>query len=381
MTASDRRPLRVLSRHEVRQALREEGTLSLSDLAILENADAFLAFGKGPFPENAAGHYPLHLCVGGPLRVNGVERRIAMATEELGIVAGLGRIARTLPSKDGITVQVAKRNRVRGQILFHHVMDAARKVRQIEDYGGVYVRSAHQSWDPMVKHGGGLIGFTPRVILAANGRPTLALDIEADTGESMGANVITRMGDLLAASMAFLVGQVGHTSICTNHRSGWHVVATGAFHMDGVHAFRAASGIVDLQAFAEQDIGRAVTHNKGVLNGISAVATATGQDVRAIEAACHAEASWHGGIRPLTTLTNRSGSTVVGRLELTLPVGTVGGATQEPIAMVCRKLMGVTGSRDLAGIMAAVGLAQNVAALRMLATEGVTDSHRRLRRK
>jgi hydroxymethylglutaryl-CoA reductase len=368
--------LRGLSRHEARFVLRGRRILSLSDLGILENADTYLAFGKGPFPENAIGHYPKHLCVGGPLLVNGAERLVTMATEELGVVAGLGKSARINRASGGLQVQVAKRNLVRGQVLFHNVLRPEFKLHQIEEYGDRFIREAHRTWDPMVKHGGGLKSIVPKLVQAADGRMTVAIDIAADTGETMGANVITFMGDKLAEDMRTLIDQIGHTAICTNFRSGWHAIATGTWDL-GEHGV--VSRMMDNAAYAGQDVGRAVTHNKGVMNGVSAIAEATGQDVRAVEAACHAEASWHGGIRPLTTLTNRISSLVVARLELMLPVGTIGGATQEPIAMVSRKIMGVTGSRDLAGLIAATGLAQNVAALRMLAAEGVHGSHRRLR--
>ncbi len=375
---SERRSLRGLSPWRIRQTLLAEGILTNADLGLLDQASAFLAFGKGPFPENGIGHYPLHFCVAGPLVVNGVEHLVAMATEEVSVVAGLSHAAKIGAKGGGITVTVSKRNTVRGQILFHNVLRPEFKVHQIEEYGDRFIREAHRTWDPMVKHGGGLKALYPKLVLDASGRPTVAIDIEADTGEAMGANIVTRMGDLLAHDMQTLVDPIGHTSICTNHRSGWRVTATG---MWDVGDYGVASRIADLAAFAEQDISRAVTHNKGIANGISAVATATGNDVRAVEAALHGQAMHHGGIRPLTRIRNHSGSMVRGTLEMTLPVGTVGGATNEPIARIARKIMGVTTARDLASIMAAVGLTQNVAALRMLASEGVDGAHRRLRGK
>jgi hydroxymethylglutaryl-CoA reductase len=377
MTEPVRRSLRGIPKHDARRVLRDAGILLASELMILENAETFLAFGKGPFPENAIGHYPLHFCVADHLVVNRVPRLVAMATEETSVVAGLCKAAKIGAASGGITVNVSKRNAVRGQILFHNVLRPEIKVQQLEEYGDRYIREAHRTWDPMVKHGGGLLALHPKLVLDSRGKPTVAVDIEADTGEAMGANIITFMGDRLAHDMQHLVQPISHTSICSNHRSGWHVVAQGAW--DFGSEYGVVAKMMDLQAFAEQDRSRAVTHNKGILNGVSGVATATGNDVRAMEACLHGQAALHGGIRPLTHLENRMGAVVRGTLEVTLPIGMVGGATGEPIARIARKIMRVTTARDLAGIMAAVGLTQNVAALRMLAKEGVAGSHRRLR--
>lgn len=377
MTAPKRRSLRGIPKHDARRVLRDAGILLASELMVLENAETFLAFGRGPFPENAIGHYPLHFCVAEHLVVNGAPRLVALATEEVSVVAGLCKAAKIGAASGGVTVTVSKRNTVRGQILFHHVLRPEYKVHQIEEYGDGFIHAAHRTWDPMVKYGGGLRALHPKLVLDGSGRPTIAVTIEADTGEAMGANIITYMGDRLAEDMRKkLIDAISHTTICSNHRSGWHAVAQGTWDIGD---FGVVARMMDNQALAEQDIDRAVTHNKGVMNGISGVATATGNDVRAVEACLHGQAASHGGIRPLTRLENRMSSVVRGTLEVTLPIGTVGGATNEPIARIARKIMGVTTARDLAGIVSAVGLTQNVAALRMLAKEGVMGSHRRLR--
>lgn len=387
MTDPSRRPFPPLPRalrgrgssaQQRRQWLRASDALRASEVQMLEGAEAFLAAAHpGAEPENRIGRMPVPLCIGEHLVVNGEARTVCMATEELGVIAGFCNAAKSNAQLGGITVTVAPRNAVRGQILFHNVQRAEYKAHQIEEYGDRYIRDAHARWDPMVKHGGGLTTIAPRVVLDASGRPTVAVDIVADTGECMGAAVVTRMARQLAADMQTLVEPLGASCICVNDRSGWHATAIGRWDFE--NRFDVVAEMLNLQAYAEQDASRAATHDKGVHNGVDAIALATGQDTRAVAASLYAYAASRGGMQPLTRLVNRVSTVVLASLDLWLPVGTVGGATGTPIARFCRDTMCVTGARDLAGLMAAAGLVQHIAALRMLADEGVDGALTRLR--
>lgn len=343
------------------------------------------------FIENAVGAFPVPLGVATNFIVNGKERLVAMATEERSVVAAASYAAKLCRDTGGFTVEVGP-NVSRGQILFVSASFADGVDDEIRILAGRTAAELDREEGPMRKHGGGLVndGFGPGVLArwldGGDGRPhMLVIDFEMHVADAMGANVVTRFGEKLASRLESLLGVRRTAVICSNdlaylHGAPVRARATWPISADGE---RVADDVIRLQRWAEIDDFRAVTHNKGIMNGVSAVALATGQDVRAIEAAAHAAATHMTSAphryAPLTRY-RRTREGIEGTLELRVPLGTVGGATSHPTAAWYRKLMGVENVRDLAAIVGAVGLAQNFAALRSLADEGITEAHVRLRK-
>ncbi len=392
---TDRRSLkRPTSRLPLRQCLNADARLALlredghdadlpGPLAGCDAAERFI--------ENAVGAFPVPLGIATNFVVNGEERLVAMATEERSVVAAASYAAKLCRDTGGFTVEVGP-NVARGQILFvsssfgdgrdDEITLQCRRIAEALDREERARRPSHCSLaaDPFAHSVGA------RWLDGGVGRPhMLVVDFQMDVADAMGANVVTRFGEKLAARLRSLLGLRRTAVICSNdlaYLNGSAVKATATWPVAAVGE-RIAETVVRLQRWAESDGFRAVTHNKGVMNGVSAVALATGQDVRAIEAAAHAaaahEAMPYAQSKPLTKYA-LVGNGLVGTLALRVPLGTVGGATAHPMAAWCRRLMGIENARDLAATIAAAGLAQNFAALRTLADEGIPEAHERLKR-
>jgi hydroxymethylglutaryl-CoA reductase len=195
----------------------------------------------------------------------------------------------------------------------------------------------------------------------------------------MGANAVNTMAEAVAPFLEELTGGKANLRIISNLAVHRLARATVVYDKGALGGEAAVEGILNAYAFADADPFRAATHNKGVMNGISPVALATGNDTRAVEAAAHAYAGMNESYKPLTTYEKNADGDLVGKIELPISVGLVGGATRvHPIAKVAVKILGIEHAQELAEIMAAVGLAQNLAALRALATEGIQRGHMEL---
>ncbi|HSD12264.1 MAG TPA: 3-hydroxy-3-methylglutaryl-CoA reductase [Patescibacteria group bacterium] len=329
--------------------------------------------------ENAIGAFPVPLGLATNFVVNGAPRLVAMATEERSVIAAASKAAKLCMPNGGITV-TAGRPRTKAQILYARLDDPPEVLRKLRERRAVIEDLLRSECNPTRKHGGDLRVEEPRFVPGE--RDTLIIvEIAVDTADAMGANVVTRIAERAAERLLRLFTGVRPTAvICCNDDAGFPVTAEASFDVVSPDE-RLARRVLDVQVWAEHDPSRAVTHNKGIMNAVSAVALATGQDTRAIEACVHASAARGGQYRPLTTFVAEGATRVRGKLSLTLPIGTVGGATSHPTAAFCRKVMGVADASDLAGIMAAAGLAQNFAALLALANEGIPGSHARLARQ
>ncbi len=343
--------------------------------------------------ENAIGSFPIPIGIATNFVINGEERLVAMAIEEKSVVAGASYAAKLCRENGGFSVIVGP-NVMRGHILFastpkwqHDAFDRLGGLNQL-------CRKAAEELDCSERQTRAhcrLItdGFGHEVsacrLDGGFGRPSLlVINFQMDVGNAMGANAVTRFGEDLAALLEPIIGAKRKAVICSDdatHLSGSEVKVQAAWPI-ALLGKEVAETIVTLQHWADADPARAVTHNKGAMNGVSAVALATGQDVRAIEAASHAKAAYEGMPYAYSkTLTNYEilDRNLVGWLKLRVPLGTVGGATSHPTAVQVRKLMDVENFQDLAAVIGAVGLAQNFAALRMLADEGVGEAHSRLK--
>ena len=207
----------------------------------------------------------------------------------------------------------------------------------------------------------------------------LVVELLIDVGDAMGANVTNTMCESVAPLIEKLSGGRTLLRILSNYSTKRMVTASAVFDKDGVGGEQIVDDIISAFQFANNDTFRAVTHNKGVMNGTISVANATGQDSRAIEAAAHAYAAKSGMYRSLTEWSKDDSGNLLGKFEIPLSVGIVGGVINDhPIAKISKKILGVNSAQELACVMASVGLAQNFAAMRALVTEGIQKGHMKL---
>ena len=200
-----------------------------------------------------------------------------------------------------------------------------------------------------------------------------------DTRDAMGANVINTMAEAVAPFIERVTGGRVYLRIVSNLADLRLARAEAIFAKEALGGEEVVDGIIEAYEFAASDPYRCATHNKGIMNGIVAIALATGNDTRALEAGAHAFAATKGGYKPLTTWEKTPEGDLLGKIELPMAVGIIGGATAvHPVAKVCLKILGVKTARELGEVMAAVGMAQNLAALRAMVTDGIQLGHMKL---
>ena len=314
--------------------------------------------------ENAIGTFALPLGVATNFRINGQDYLVPMVTEEPSVIAAASAGAKAA----GDIEAMGSASHLIGQMqVVGPRRDAANGVREREDEiidaaNGILSdrMSAVEAYPVM-------LDVEP---------PMMKVEVVVDTGEAMGANAVNTMCEGLAPLIERITGGRVLLRILSNAvpRTGY---AKAHFDVDGP----VAEKIVNAYRFALADRHRAATHNKGIMNGVVAVGLATGQDTRALEVGAHVHAADTGGYGPLSKWEMRDGR-LWGGLFLPLRVGTVGGlTTHHPAAAACLKILGNPTSHELAGIVAAVGLAQNFSALKALATDGIQKGHMRLHKR
>lgn len=304
--------------------------------------------------------------------INGVDYLIPMATEEPSVVAGACHAAKLARSSGGFTVCVDSSIMI-GQLLVKEGENGPLTNPLREQ-----LLSLANAQDPfLVSIGGGARDLHVRELDTPRGK-FLVLHLLVDVKDAMGANIVNSMLEAIAPVIVEAIGGKARAKIVSNLATERMVTARATWKKEelGIELIEA---LLDLYSFACADPYRAATHNKGIMNGIDAVALATGNDFRAIEAGAHAYAALNGAYQPLTNYTLDENGDLIGTLRMPLAVGIVGGATKSnPVAALCLKILGVKSAGELAGVMAAVGLAQNFAALRALASEGIQKGHMRL---
>ncbi len=238
------------------------------------------------------------------------------------------------------------------------------------------IGAACDACDPMlVRLGGGFRDLEVRVV-EAQGGPMVITHIIVDTRDAMGANTVNTMAERLAPSIEEWTGGKVYLRILSNLADRRLARARATWSAGSIGGAAVRDGMLSAYRFAAADPYRAATHNKGIMNGISAVVLATGNDTRAVEAGAHAYAARSGRYTSLTTWEASADGALTGTIEVPMPVGLVGGATKvHPTAQACLKIMGVTTAAELARIIAAVGLAQNFGAMKALATVGIQQGH------
>ena len=333
--------------------------------------------------ENALGLFALPLGLGVNFLVNGRDYLIPMAVEEPSVIAAVSNAARLARAGGGFQAGSSEPVMI-GQVQLLDVPDpqqAEQAVLAAQQELAALIDPLHPS---IVRAGGGLRGVEVRHLPDTPAGPMTIVHLLLDCRDAMGANAVNTAAEAAAPLLESLTGGRAKLRILSNlsdRRLAWATcrIPVSVFANENLEGIEVARGIAEANAFAWADPYRAATHNKGIMNGIDPVAIATGNDWRALEAGAHAYAARDGQYRALTDWRVAGGDdepVLAGRIELPLAVGIVGGATKvHPAAQVALKILGVASARELAEVMAAVGLAQNLSALRALAAEGIQRGH------
>jgi hydroxymethylglutaryl-CoA reductase len=337
--------------------------------------------------ENVICTFSLPCAVAVNFRINGQDRVVPMVVEEPSVVAAVSNVARLARAGGGFTAESDPSHMI-GQIQLMDVADPAACAARLREALPRLREQAQGVHPRLEERGGGLVGFEVReVTYDEPGRRVermVVLEFLLDVVDAMGANMVNTVAEHLAPAVAEVTGEVVGLRILSNladrRRSRARVsLSPDTLTTDEMDGREVAERIAAAWRFAWADPHRAATHNKGVMNGIDAVAIATGNDWRAIEAGAHAWCCRDGQYRPMTRWEIREDGTLDGSIDVPLQFGTVGGPIRvHPTVRSNLKLVGTASAQELAGIAAAVGLAQNLGALKALATEGIQTGHMRM---
>jgi hydroxymethylglutaryl-CoA reductase len=324
--------------------------------------------------ENAIGFFQIPLGLATNFKIDGRDLYIPMAVEETSIIAACSAAAKWISTRGEITTAMVG-NLIIGQIQLPNVKSTVDTIAKLTAHKDQLIQSANAMLPGLVGRGGGVRELSFRELPRADGSNMLVIHVLCDPRDAMGANLINQVCEGLKPKIEETTGEIVGLCILSNLVDTKLATAKVVIHDIDPGMGR---GIVEATRFAEADPYRAATHNKGVLNGIDPILIATGNDWRAVEAGVHAYASRSGRYQPVTSW-ELEGSDLVGRIEIPMAVGTVGGVTRiHPMAKMNLKIMGVKHAEDLARICAAVGLVQNLAALKALSTVGIVRGHMEL---
>ena len=365
------------SRKERLDTVANFANLSNDDLSILENDYGGILFEQADkMVENAIGIFSLPLGIATNFRINGKDYLIPMVIEEPSVIAAASKGAKIARIKGGFEVSADESYSI-GQIQVLNV-DVKSASEQINNSSKEILELANSKSNTLSKMNKGAKDVYCKEIDAPSGK-MLIVELLIDVGDAMGANVTNTMCESVAPLIEQITGGRTLLRILSNYSTRRMVKAQAVFEKESVGGEQVVDNIVLAYEFADNDVYRAVTHNKGIMNGTIAVANAVGQDSRAIEAAANAYAASSGRYRSLSKWSKDENGNLVGILEIPLSVGIVGGiANVHPIAKICTKILGVSSAKELACVMTATGLAQNYSAIRALATEGIQKGHMRL---
>ncbi len=368
------------------QALRERGLLTTADVQALESGTHTLRTPTADrMIENVVGVMGLPLGLGLNFLINGKDYVVPLVVEEPSIVAGLSGAARITRLSGGIEVDTTDPVLI-GQVQIADIEDADNAKKTLLANREEILNLANSLHPKMVARGGGAVDIEVHIHrdVGESKETLLILHLLVDTRDAMGANVVNSMCEGIASLIETISGGTVFLRILSNLTDRATVTAKLTIPIENLatgdySGERVRDGIVIANDWARVDRYRAVTHNKGIMNGIDAVALATGNDFRAIEAAAHAFAAADGQYRALTSWTKSENGALEGVLHMPMKVGTVGGSLEtNPTVAINHRILGSPNAAELAGIMGAVGLAQNFAALRSLSTAGIQQHHMNL---
>ncbi|MDH4212685.1 MAG: hydroxymethylglutaryl-CoA reductase, degradative [Candidatus Thorarchaeota archaeon] len=362
-----------LSRDERVKKLMEVTGLGEEDLEPLINPGKVDLDILDHMIENVVGAMTLPLGIATNFKVNGKDYLIPMALEEPSVVAAASNAARMARELGGFTATDTGPIMI-AQIQVVEVPTPHAAKNRIMENKEELLKFANEQDPILVRFGGGARDLRVRIIESSVGE-MLVTELIVDTRDAMGANAVNTMAEALAPRIEKLTGGRVILRILSNLAEFRLVRVRATFDKELLGGEEVVRDIITAWAFAEADPYRCATHNKGIMNGIDAVVIATGNDFRAIEAGAHSYASV-GGYSSLTKYERDIDGNLVGSIEIPMAVGLVGGATKvHPVARACVKILGVKTALELGHIIASVGLAQNLAALRALASEGIQKGH------
>jgi hydroxymethylglutaryl-CoA reductase len=364
---------------ERRRKLAEALELSGAEVDALNAADALPLDVADIMVENAVGTFALPFGVALNFRVNGRDHVIPMVVEEPSVIAAASNAALVARAGGGFTAE-ADPGAMIGQIQLVDVPDPGAAVERIGAARARLLAMAEELTPGLCRRGAGPRDVEVRLVRTSGGETMVIVHVLLDTGDAMGANAVNSLVEALAPEVAEIAGGTTCLRILSNLADRRLARAAAripfaALERDGMDGADVARRMLYAYEFAASDPYRAATHNKGIMNGIDAVAVATGNDWRAVEAGAHAYACRDGKYRSLTTWEIDDGH-LVGAIELPMAVSTVGPLVQShPRVRLAMRILNVPGARELAALMAAVGLASNLGAMRALATEGIQKGH------
>lgn len=369
-----------LSPTERRELLSECTNLSEEQLENLVGQSGLDLEQADHMIENAIGIFGLPLGIAVNFVVNGKDFLIPMVIEEPSVVAGASFMAKLVRQSGGFQAEMLGSEMI-GQIQILDLSDVVSARDVLLEHKEQILAEADEVDPVLIQLGGGAKDLEVRIFPDTPVGPMLVAHLIFDTRDAMGANAVNSAAERLAPVIEKLVGGRAHLRILSNltdrrlARSKC-VIPHNVLKFNSFEGEQVRDGIVEAWALAAVDPYRAATHNKGIMNGIDSVLIATGNDWRAVEAGAHAYAARNGHYTSLSEWRVTDDGSLEGILELPLAVGTVGGATRvHPSAKAALALMGVKGAHELAEVIVSVGLAQNLAALRALATEGIQKGH------
>ena len=366
-----------LSMQERLALIRERTGLSEEEAKVLAQTGGLPPDVANRMIENVVGGMTLPLGIATNFLVNGKDYVVPMALEEPSVVAAASNAAKIARVKGGFKVTNTGPVMI-GQIQTVGVPNPKAAAKRLVAKKKQLLAKANEQDPLLVSLGGGAKDVRVKVIKTLKG-PMVIVELFVNCGDAMGANAVNTMAEAVAPLVEEISGGKVYLRIISNLADRRLVKATAVFEKEALGGKEVVDGIIYAYAFAEADPYRCATHNKGIMNGVIAVALACGQDTRALEAGAHSYAARSGMYKPLTTYKKNKDGDLVGTIEMPMAVGLVGGAARvHPAAKANVKAMGIKTAVELAEVMGAVGLAQNFAAMRALASEGIQRGHMKL---
>lgn len=371
---------RISGFHQLPIADRIDKTLAFAGITDRRVTDHFLDTGNLPADladrliENTIGTMNIPVGIATNMLIDGRDYLVPMATEESSVVAAVCNAGRQCYESGGFITSMSGTLMI-AQIQLVDITDPENCrlaiLERLDD-----IREICNACDPvLVGLGGGFRELEVRVI-RSGGRSMVITHLIVDTRDAMGANAVNTMAETLAPHIAQWTGGRVYLRILSNLADRRLARARCVWRSDDIGGDDVRDGIISAYEFAAADPYRATTHNKGIMNGVTAVVMATGNDTRAVEAGAHAYAARAGRYGCLTHWEATPSGDLAGSIEMPMAVGLVGGATRlHPTARACLQIMGIQDAQQLARVIAAVGLAQNFSAIKALATVGVQKGH------
>ena len=363
-----------LSPKERLAVIKDFAGLTEEETRLLENTGSLPMDVADHMVENVIGVFPEPLGVGVNFQINERDYLIPMATEEPSVIAAASYAAKMI--RDGGGFHTSSTTPVMiGQIQLVKIKDAKLAEKQILDAKSGILKKANDQDPVLNSFGGGAKDMDAKIIDTSMGQMVI-VELYVDCRDAMGANAVNTMAEAVAPMIEQLTGGHVYLRIITNLATKRLAKAWCTIPKEALGGEAVVDGIAYASAFAAADPYRAATHNKGALNGIIAVVLATGNDHRAIEAGAHAYAALNGSYTSISKWTKNKNGDLDGVIELPMAVGLIGGAVKtHPIARIAMKILNVKSANEFGEVLAAVGLAQNLGALRALSSEGIQRGH------